>query len=60
MLFGKIRQGDCAAGDRLWLRGGFPESYLAQSDLESLRWRQAFVRNYLERKSRSSGRASPP
>ncbi len=35
--------------DRLWLRGGFPESYLAASDPASLRWREDFIRTYLER-----------
>jgi predicted AAA+ superfamily ATPase len=35
--------------DRLWLRGGFPESFGAPSDAASLRWRQNFVRTYLER-----------
>jgi predicted AAA+ superfamily ATPase len=35
--------------DLLWLRGGFPESYLATSDAASLAWRQDFVRTYLER-----------
>lgn len=35
--------------DRLWLRGGFPESLLATDDLRSLRWRQDFIRSYLER-----------
>jgi predicted AAA+ superfamily ATPase len=34
---------------RLWLRGGFPSSYLAASDAASLRWRLAFIRSYLER-----------
>jgi hypothetical protein len=34
---------------RLWLRGGFPESYLAKSDTVSLRWRQDFIRAYVER-----------
>jgi uncharacterized protein len=34
---------------RLWLRGGFPPSYLAGSDAASLRWRLAFIRSYLER-----------
>jgi uncharacterized protein len=33
----------------LWLRGGFPPSYLAASDAASLRWRLAFIRSYLER-----------
>jgi len=34
---------------RLWLRGGFPRSYLARSDAASLRWRDAFVTTFLER-----------
>jgi predicted AAA+ superfamily ATPase len=33
----------------LWVRGGFPESLLAASDLDSLAWRQDFIRTYLER-----------
>lgn len=33
----------------LWLRGGFPESYLAASDRISLTWREDFIRTYLER-----------
>ncbi|MBS1877990.1 MAG: ATP-binding protein [Actinobacteria bacterium] len=37
------------AVDQLWLRGGFPESYLAASDAASLRWREDFIRTYLER-----------
>lgn len=35
--------------NRLWLRGGFPDSLLAPSDAASLRWRSAFIRSYLER-----------
>jgi predicted AAA+ superfamily ATPase len=34
---------------RLWLRGGFPPSFLAASDTASLAWRQDFVRTFLER-----------
>jgi hypothetical protein len=34
---------------RLWLRGGFPRSYLTDSDAESGRWRRQFIRTYLER-----------
>ena len=37
------------AVDRLWLRGGFPDSFLAASDRVSLRWRRDFIRTYLER-----------
>lgn len=34
---------------RLWVRGGFPESYLARTPTISLRWRQDFIRTYVER-----------
>ena len=33
----------------LWLRGGFPRSYLARDHSLSLRWRRDFVRTFLER-----------
>ena len=33
----------------LWLRGGFPDSFLAPADHESRRWREDFVRTFLER-----------
>jgi predicted AAA+ superfamily ATPase len=35
--------------DRLWVRGGFPDSFLAADEAFSLRWRQDFLRTYLER-----------
>lgn len=34
---------------RLWLRGGFPLSWLAPTDEASLGWREAFITTYLER-----------
>lgn len=34
---------------QLWLRGGFPRSYLAMGEAESFRWREQFVRTFLER-----------
>ena len=40
---------DPATFDRLWLRGGFPESFLAADEAESLAWRRDFIRSYLER-----------
>lgn len=40
---------EAAAPGALWLRGGFPDSYLARSDAASLRWRQQFITTYLER-----------
>ena len=33
----------------LWLRGGFPESFLAKNDRASLNWREDFIRTFLER-----------
>ena len=38
-----------APRERLWLRGGFPDSYLAESDRDSLALRRDFIRTCLER-----------
>jgi predicted AAA+ superfamily ATPase len=35
--------------DELWIRGGFPPSFLASDTEASLRWRTDFIRTYLER-----------
>ena len=35
--------------DMLYLRGGFPDSLLGNSDQHSLNWRENFIRTYLER-----------
>lgn len=35
--------------DRLWLRGGFPRSFLAENNEDSLAWREGFIRTFLER-----------
>ncbi len=35
--------------DRLWVRGGFPDSFLAENETLSLQWRRNFIRTYLER-----------
>ena len=40
---------DGARMDRLWIRGGFPASFLAANDRISLDWREDFIRTYLER-----------
>jgi predicted AAA+ superfamily ATPase len=37
------------ATERLWLRGGFPAAFLAQSEAASADWRRDFVRTFLER-----------
>jgi len=38
-----------ASWKELWLRGGFPRSFLAESDENSLAWREGFIRTFLER-----------
>ena len=43
----------------LWARGGFPSSFLATSDGVSFRWRQDFVRTYLEREIPQFGAGLP-
>jgi len=48
-----------AALPRLWQRGGFPLSYLARSETDSMRWRAAFVRTYLERDMPQLGIQTP-
>ena len=35
--------------ETLWLRGGFPRSFLANSEEDSLAWREGFIRTFLER-----------
>ncbi len=35
--------------DMLWLKGGFPDSFLAKTEAASFRWRQNFISTYLER-----------
>ena len=44
-----IREASPDDATRLWIRGGFPRSFLASSDAASSLWRQNFIRTYLER-----------
>jgi predicted AAA+ superfamily ATPase len=37
------------ATETLWVRGGFPRSFLAEDDALSMQWRRNFIRTYLER-----------
>ena len=37
------------ASDRLWMRGGFPRSFLARSEAASVEWRREFIAAFLER-----------
>ncbi|MCX6130388.1 MAG: ATP-binding protein [Proteobacteria bacterium] len=35
--------------EKLWVRGGYPRSFLADSDADSIVWRESYVRTFLER-----------
>lgn len=35
--------------EALWIRGGFPRSFLAATEEDSVAWREGFVRTFLER-----------
>ncbi len=41
--------------DRLWIRGGFPRSFLAESEADSVAWRRNFIRTFLEADLSSMG-----
>jgi uncharacterized protein len=43
----------------LWVRGGFPESFLADDDRRSTAWRKDFIRTYLEREIPALGPRVP-
>ncbi len=45
--------------DRLWLRGGFPRSFLAASDKLSRTWRSNFISTFLERDLAVLGQVIP-
>ena len=40
---------------RLWLRGGFPLSFLAKNNADSFSWRKNFIKTFLERDLREQG-----
>jgi uncharacterized protein len=45
----EFAQNDLSKVNELWLRGGLPESLLAESDADSIDWRNQFIKTYLER-----------
>jgi len=47
------------ATDNLWVRGGFPDSFLAATETASFEWRTAFIRTYMERDVPSLGPRIP-
>jgi len=44
----------------LWLRGGFPRSFLARKDGDSLAWREGFIHTFLARDIPQLGISIPP
>jgi len=44
----------------LWIRGGFPRSYLAQNENQSFTWRNDFIQTFLERDISMYGFNIPP
>ncbi len=50
---------DPKALDKLWVRGGFPRSFLAETDDLSMEWRRSFIRTYLERDAPQFGSRVP-
>lgn len=46
--------------EKLWIRGGFPLSFLARSERESQLWRQNFIKTYLERDLAQIGLSTDP
>ncbi len=48
-LASEVEAADFSTLATLWLRGGFPRSFLARSNESSRHWRESFVRTFLER-----------
>jgi predicted AAA+ superfamily ATPase len=46
--------------DLLWIRGGFPLSYLAATEEDSFFWRQSYITTFLERDIPNLGFSIPP
>ena len=49
LLVAELHLADLAGLQSLWLRGGFPLSYLAADEEASYAWRQDFIRTFLQR-----------
>lgn len=45
---------------KLWVRGGFPRSFLARTNADSQTWREGFIRTFLERDIPNLGIKIPP
>jgi predicted AAA+ superfamily ATPase len=49
LLYSEVDATDAITRDVIWQRGGFPDSLLARSERSSRRWRENFIRTFLER-----------
>jgi uncharacterized protein len=58
-LESEVRDAAARASQSLWVRGGFPDSFLAATEAESFEWRAAFIQTYLERDVPSLGPRIP-
>lgn len=56
----RLNEIENAALEKLWLRGGFPRSYLATSEKQSFNWRNSFAQTFLERDISMLGFNIPP
>lgn len=54
-----LRDVGADALDRRWLRGGYPLSFLTQSDADSFAWRKQFIQTFLERDLPQLGIGTP-
>lgn len=46
--------------ENLWLRGGYPRSFLAETEADSRTWRDAYIRTFLEQDLRALGLTIEP
>jgi uncharacterized protein len=43
-----LAEAGCEKTQQLWLRGGYPKSYLAKNEMNSFSWRESFIKTFLE------------
>ena len=58
-LVNEVASLDADPRSALWVRGGFPDSFLADTETESFEWRAAFIQTYLDRDVPSLGPRIP-
>jgi hypothetical protein len=55
-----LQETGSGSANKVWLRGGFPRSFLARSDNDSLAWREGFIQTFLVRDIPQLGISIPP